>query len=567
MSAYFGGRCECMFRKLPKKVTVLDFTSMYPTVTMEMDLWKYIIAEKLRVVDATDEIKDLLSKVSLEYLQNKDNWKDFVVMVKIAPDDDILPARMRYDEKKTTFNLGVNYLSADSTLWYSLPDIISSVILTGKVPKIDEAIRFVPSGVQDSLVESSILGIDLDPKKDNLIQVFVEERQKIKDRIKSLDKDSSEYRHLSSQAQAIKILVNAMSYGIFIEMNPEDKKSDIEVYGFDSFDTSENKFEKPGKYFHPLLAVMITSGSRLFLSMAEAKVKELGSAHAYMDTDSVFVLPEHAQEVVDYFQPLNPYSLNISLLKPEKEDMWFYGICSKRYALYNKDGENFSFYEHERSYKLHGLGHLTNPFPNGDKDWHADVWLDILRLHYGIITQRDIHEKYSSLYAISRLTVSTSNVFHMFDTLNEGKEWKEQIKPFNFFLVGFQVIEEDGQAVIPIAPFSKDPQKIVYEPFLNKKTGDIKQGPQFFKPLSLTILQYADHPEYKYEGDVGPMERRHIHADSVVLIGKEANNIDDQPLDIWQAQVFLNKRDIMDKILQLTPLIRLGRLALPTEAL
>lgn len=69
----------------------------------------------------------------------------------------------------------------------------------------------------------------------------------------------------------------------------------------------------------------------------------------------------------------------------------------------------------------------------------------------------------------------------------------------------------------------------------------------------MTILQYADHPECKYEGDIGQMKRRHIHADSVVQIGKEVNNIDDQPLEIWQAQVFVNKQDIMDKILQLTP--------------
>jgi len=553
MTAYFGGRCECMHRLQPLKVTVLDFTSMYPTVTMVLDLWKFIIAEKLSMKDVTSEIKNLLSKVSLEYLQNKDNWKDFVVMVKVIPNKDILPVRMDYKGKKSSFNVGINYLTSKSPMWFSLPDIISSVLLTGKVPEIVEAIRFIPSGVQDSLVKSSILGIELDPRNDNLVQTFVEERQKIKTRIKTLDRYSAEYRHLSSQAQAIKILVNAMSYGIFIELNPEDKKSDIEVYGLDSFDTSENRYEKEGKYFHPLLAVMITSGSRLFLSMAEAKVKELGSVHAYMDTDSVFVPPEHAQDVVDYFQPLNPYSLDISLLKPEKEDMWFYGICSKRYALYNKEGENFSFYEHERSYKLHGLGHLTNPFPNGNKDWHADVWLDILRLHYGIITRRDIQEKYSSLYAISRLTVSTSNIFHMFDSLNEGKEWKETIKPFNFFLVGFQVIEEDGQAIKPIAPFSKDPQKIVYEPFVNKYSGDIKQGAEFFKPLSMTILQYAEHPEYKYKGNVGPMKRRHIHADNVVLIGKEANNIDDQPLEIYPAQIFVNKQEIMDKIMELTP--------------
>jgi hypothetical protein len=33
-----------------------------------------------------------------------------------------------------------------------------------------------------------------------------------------------------------------------------------------------------------------------------------------------------------------------------------------------------------------------------------------------------------------------------------------------------------------------------------------------------------------------------VHADGAIYIGKEANNIDDQPLEIWQAQVFLNKR-------------------------
>ncbi|WP_232222027.1 hypothetical protein [Methanococcoides burtonii] len=72
----------------------------------------------------------------------------------------------------------------------------------------------------------------------------------------------------------------------------------------DDFNTSENRFEKAGNYFHPLLAVMITAGSKLFLAMAEAKLKDLGSGHAYMDTDSIFVPPEHAQEIIDYFQPL-----------------------------------------------------------------------------------------------------------------------------------------------------------------------------------------------------------------------------------------------------------------------
>lgn len=42
------------------------------------------------------------------------------------------------------------------------------------------------------------------------------------------------------------------------------------------------------------------------------------------------------------------------------------------------------------------------------------------------------------------------------------------------------------------------------------------------------------------------MKRRHLHIDRVIFVGKEANNIDDQPLDVWQAQVFVNKQEIMD---------------------
>ena len=81
------------------------------------------------------------------------------------------------------------------------------------------------------------------------------------------------------------------------------------------------------------LNVAVISVSSLLQYLAEAKTKELCSVHAYMDTDSIFVCPEHAQEIIDYFQPLNPYNLDIPLLKPEKVDLWFYGISSKRYVL------------------------------------------------------------------------------------------------------------------------------------------------------------------------------------------------------------------------------------------
>jgi hypothetical protein len=553
MSSYYGGRTECKIRKVPTKVTVLDFTSMYPTVIMLMGIWEYIIAESLEIKDVTEEIKEFLSNLKLSDLQNQDIWKLLNVMVKIQPDEDILPTRMDFKEDNTGLNVGINYLSSSSEMWYSLPDVIGSYLLTGKVPKIIEAVKFIPKGIQKGLKKTKILGIDIDPEKDNVIQVLVEERQKIKGQLKKIDKKEPEFQHSSSRAQAMKILVNALGYGIFIELNPEDKKSEIQVYGLDSFVTGENRFEEPGKYFHPLLGAMITSGARLFLTMAEARLKELGATHAYMDTDSVFVPPERAKELSEFFQPLNPYNLDIPLLKPEKENLWFYGISSKRYALYTYENEKIKFMEDERSYKLHGLGHLTNPFPNSIEDWQAEIWEDILKLHYGQVTERNIVEKYSNFYAISQLVVATSNVLNRFKKLNKGKDWKEQIKPFNFFLVAFQAIIENGKAVKPLAPFTKDYQKIVYEPFIDYETGEIKEGSQYFKPLSRTILQYVDHLENKFEGDIGVLERKHIRADGLIYIGKEANNIDDQPLDVKKPQLFIDEEKIKNIILALTP--------------
>lgn len=228
-----------------------------------------------------------------------------------------------------------------------------------------------------------------------------------------------------------------------------------------------------------------------------------------------------------------------------------YPLKGMPYYTYEK--EKIKFMEDESSYKLHGLGHLTNPFTNSVGDWQSEIWQDILKLHYGLITERDIEEKYSNLYAISRLTITTLNVLNRFKKLNEGKPWREQIKPFNFFLVGFQTIEENGKLIKPMAPFTKDYQKIVYEPFIDYETGEVKEGSKYFKPLSRTILQYVDHPENKFDGDVGVLERKHIQADSLVYIGKEANNIEDQPLDVTGAQVFINQEEIKQKILALTP--------------
>ena len=85
------------------------------------------------------------------------------------------------------------------------------------------------------------------------------------------------------------------------------------------------------------------------------------------------------------------------------------------------------------------------------------------------------------------------------------------------------------------------------------QTGEVKEGSNYFKPLSRTILHYVDHPENKFDGDIGGLERKHVLVEGVVYIGKEANNIDEQALKVREAQVFINELEIKRKILSLTP--------------
>jgi hypothetical protein len=95
-------------------------------------------------------------------------------------------------------------------------------------------------------------------------------------------------------------------------------------------------------------------------------------------------------------------------------------------------------------------------------------------------------------------------------------------------------------------------QSAVHEPVIDYETGEIKHESHHFKPLSKTIIQYLDYPESKFNGEIGILGREHVYADGVIYIGKEANNINEQALDVDKVQLFVNKRDIMDKILQFT---------------
>lgn len=531
MTSYYGGRVECKIRKQPTKVTVLDFTSMYPTMFILAGLWNFLIAEKVNWYDDTENVRRFIENITIEDLQKPETWKQLNAIVEIEPSNDILPVRSLYDE--STWNVGLNYLQSERKLYYSLADLIVSKLLTGRTLKIIRAYKFVPIGRQKSLKKSKVLGIEINPTNDNLFKVLVEE----KERFKQID---------ASKSKAIKILTNSTSYGIFIEMNREETEKELKVYGLENF-KDRKRLEKTGKYFNPLIAIFITSAARLVLGIAESLLLNQGKIHAYCDTDSMFVPSECVDEIQKFFKSLNPYSFDKSLFKVEEEDIWFYGISSKRYVLYRIVNDDFII--DDENYSLHGLGHLLNPFGEKIENWQKQIWLDILKLHHKKITEDDFLRKYQNLFAISQLTITTKEIMTRFNKLNSRKPLAKQIKPFNFFLVGIG----NDENVKPIAPFWKNFQEIVHKEFIDYNTGKLLYGLRFWKILNDELLNYIDHRELKFDGNDGILVRKTIKFDEIKYIGKESNDFENVGiLGSPNYSEYLNHEEISKKLMKLT---------------
>ena len=375
MCAYYGGRAEVRIRRVIREVLYVDYKSMYPTVNGLMGLWAFVIADGMIWADSTAATQAFLNHVSLNDFQTKETWKRLRTLVRIRPNGDILPVRAKYDGKVNT--IGLNTLTSDESLWYTLADVVASKLLSGKTPVIEEAISFEPGPPQEGLKPINLFSnpeYRVDPREHDVFNRLID----LRDEAKSND-DANE--------KAIKIIANAASYGIFIEIQRDDapKPEPLNVYGPDGeFQTIQFRaIEQPGKYFHPLLAVLITGAARLMLALAERLTLDHGLESVFCDTDSLAIakpdgmkrdaFEKKAFQVIDWFICLNSYEKPGSILKIEDinydkdgnslKPLYCFAISAKRYALFNldKDGKPIL-----RKASAHGLGHLMEPYSGNE---------------------------------------------------------------------------------------------------------------------------------------------------------------------------------------------------------
>jgi hypothetical protein len=363
--------------------------------------------------DDTVAVRTFVQNCTPDTLSSREAWMLLPVLVQVLPQRDLFPIRAVYQEGEPA-TIGLNYLTSDEPMWFSLADVLVSAVLTGKAPKVLQAIRFTPGRPQTGLKPVSVAGRSLDPASEDFYRSLINHRQALKARA-AIALDPAEKARLETDQLATKILANATSYGIFVELNVEDYADPQSMIGHDvggiAFDLKSKKHEKPGRHFHPLLGAMITGAARLMLALAERQVTDQGLEWAFCDTDSMAIantgLPtdqfrRRALTVTEWFTGLNPYDDPGSIFQVEKvnygkardgepaelEPLFCFAVSAKRYVLFNRspDGEAII-----RKASGHGLGHLLAPYdeaPAARRErikrinvplWQEDLWREIIR--------------------------------------------------------------------------------------------------------------------------------------------------------------------------------------------
>jgi hypothetical protein len=509
-------------------------------------------AAQLTTEDATKDVRTLLANVTLDDLFQPAFWKQLNFYARIIPEGDILPVRSVYGGKSGTCNIGLNALHWKQPMWVAGPDLITSFLLSGHIPKIEEAFRIVPHGKQRGLRPVELRGaISVDPRKEDFFTRVIEYRKqnKANDRLQYF----------------LKILANSTSYGTYLELNPvkidASNRPKITVYSGEHIfkQPAPDTIEQPGSFYFPLLGALITSGGRLLLAMIEHCVRNAGGTHLSCDTDALIIVASKAggtvqmpdgapptkalswskvDQIRSRFDSLSPYNRNIvpHLLRLTDENydkngdqrqLFGLSIASKRYALYTtKCGQRYC--SHCKCIaivvpKAHGLIFFA-PSEERENDlpkWWWELWRFLLALEFKQIiepvsnvlmvagrainaeTAADVDglPSWIALPAMMKMRISTP---HYFDQM------KGRASPFGFVL---HPRTRDKLKLTLLTPFSKVRAGWAHSLCINTRDGKSYRLDELSRAdivsLGDILCGYVQHPEIKSLGPDGEKCKDH----------------------------------------------------------
>lgn len=521
MASFYAGKVECRVAgREVADVAVLDFTSQFPSLYCLLRADRFLTAREIRTRRSTEDVRAWLDSLTVEELLRPETWRDsrMWTLCEVEARGELLPVRSTYSgDPSQPPTIGWNSITSEAglTLPYLVPDLIAAELLSGRVPKIVRATTFKPVGRQE-VRPIRLLGVDIGLEED-MVRKLSEERIREK---------TEKNPGWEPRAQGLKILSNALAYGISVEVNRKRKAGTSTVYGLgeDPFEWEDTETEVPGEDYCPLLGATLTSASHLLLALAETVVKSNGGEVVYEDTDSVFVTPSRvASEVTRVFDSLNPYAIPTHFLKDETREKApieeypkgspdtiprVFGLSCKRYCLFVRDrfGRPHVFRTgKEKGASDHGLGSFE--VPGGRKEFIASVWEAIIE------DGPQAGDRFAGIPATSPFALSTPMLLPRVRKLGP-------IRPFTFMTARYLESPEPGGDRSELVPFVSTKDLAGRDALL------LLPGQRSWGSL---VEAFARHRDRKCTFDSGGrMVRRAVlvRASRIQGLGKEANRIE-----------------------------------------
>lgn len=366
MTAYYGPRIETPIVRQEVPVTYVDFRSLYPAVSELIGGWDILTSRSLRIENYTRQARELVRDLERDDLFNPDLWRSFQGFCRVVPDGDVLPIRL--DGEST-----LGRLRGSDGLWWALPDVLASKLLTGKAPTILEAWRIVPDGGGTP----------------NMFVEFVNRR-----------------RQEPQLSKFLKVMANIGSYGIYSEVHKTSER-EVTLHGLREFKAKCG--ESPGNFYFPPLAAITTSAARLMLALLQTHVKSF----VFCDTDSMAIAGlswKRVDEIRAKFQALNPFD-DGDFLKLEDENfrrlpdgtvdrndraqLYAYALGPKEYCLYSEGDDIRKGLEYGMVY-------------DGSEGWIDETWKARLKIERDPLNTLDYLPKWEGEPAKRTIKVRTA---------------------------------------------------------------------------------------------------------------------------------------------------------------
>jgi hypothetical protein len=311
MGGYFNGDVFCAVRATDLPAVKLDFGGLYPVVYHLCGGWELQSAKRIRVYRRNPrDVSRYLTQVAGRIRRwcvgeighpplSARDWRRLArTIVWVIPNGDVLPHRPQEETTSedgrtvTTTRMEIGPLTASVPIPFYLADVLRSVLDTGALPEIIDAVRLVPWGQQQLNPVRLPTGRIVDPTSEDPILVAAIERIRL-ERHHPHDPETKRLRGL------LKGISVSASSGLPVQILDDEPTSEPRLQQVWDPTNRHRKhpteievtvLETPGRWYFPPLPAGVTATARLVVDLSRLAFEAAGGTVAYWDTDSLFVV-------------------------------------------------------------------------------------------------------------------------------------------------------------------------------------------------------------------------------------------------------------------------------------